>query len=337
MDITSTDIQENDILALSPDLLLTLLKDNTLSKHHEQVNIFWATDNYADRGPGYAYTDQITVEAITGSNGNVIVPRSVKSREQQQQRSREMAEVFTPSWICNKQNNLVDTAWFGRNNVFNTEVDGPDGTHHWIPSEGKIAFPEGKTWNDYIADTRMEITCGEAPYLVSRYDTVSGAEISIDQRIGMLDRKLRVVSENTSTPADWLKAAKIAFQSIYGYEWQGDNLLLAREALLFTFIEYYAAKFGTPPQLDSLNEIAEIISWNIWQMDGLKGVIPNSCKSSHTELLNLEGEVVQVITQQCEGCRKNDISLHNGTHAIIRDWTAPENKQTMRFISLIKQ
>ena len=107
---SSVDINENDIFELSPELLTTLLKDHTLSSPERQVNIFWATDNYAHRGAGYQYNDQITAESITGENGMVIVPRSVKSRQQQQQRSREMAEVFTPSWICNAQNNLVDGA-----------------------------------------------------------------------------------------------------------------------------------------------------------------------------------------------------------------------------------
>ena len=46
---------------------------------------------------------------------------------------------------------------------------------------------------------RLEISCGEAPYLVSRYDTVTGETIPISQRIGLLDRKLRVISENTDT------------------------------------------------------------------------------------------------------------------------------------------
>lgn len=126
------DIQGNDIFELSPELLNTLLKDHTLSADSEQVNIFLATDNYAERGDGYQYADQIKIEAITGANGNIIVPRAVKSREQQQQRSREMAEVFTPSWICNKQNNLIDNAWFGREGVFNTEVDNSNGTHSWV-------------------------------------------------------------------------------------------------------------------------------------------------------------------------------------------------------------
>ena len=92
----------------------------------------------------------------------------------------------------------------------------------------------------------MEITCGEAPYLVSRYDT--------------------------TTTGEWLKMAQEAYKNIYGYEWQGDNLLLAREALLITFIEYYTEKFGEKPQERSIKYIAYIIAWNVFQMDGLKGV-----------------------------------------------------------------
>lgn len=330
------DIKENDILELSPELLNTLLKDHTLSTDTEQVNIFWATDNYAHRGEGYQYGDQITIESITGANGDVIVPRAVKSRERQQQRSREMAEVFTPSWICNKQNNLVDNAWFGREGVFNTEVDdGSDGTHSWIVNTEPITFPEGKTWRDYVNENRMEITCGEAPYLASRYDTVTGEPIPVERRIGMLDRKLRVVSENTETSGDWLKAAQSAFQSIYGFEWQGDNLVLAREALLYTFIEYYRAKFGKDPLLKSLQYIAYIISWNIWQMDGLKGVIPNSCKPQIIKEHGMfEDDIIREIP--CSGCKNGDIRAHNGTYALIKDWGAPKAKQKIRFIDLMK-
>ena len=328
------DIREDEILSIAPDLLSMLLKDHTLSSESEQVNIFWATDDYASRGAGYQYADQITIEAITVENGTVIVPRSVKSREAQQQRSKEMAEVFTPSWICNKQNNLIDEAWFGRTNVFNTEVDLTDGSHDWIPNEAKITFPEGKTWRDYVNENRLEITCGEAPYLVSRYDTVTGSPIPIAKRIGLLDRKLRVVSENTNNTTDWLKAAQAAFQSTYGFEWQGDNLLLAREAMLYTFLDYFRAKFGHEPQLKSLLYIAYIISWNIWQMDGLKGVIPNSCGERRTIVADLFGTSEEVT--HCEGCKTGDIKKHNGIYALIKDWNAPKVKQKIRFIDLIK-
>jgi hypothetical protein len=39
----------------------------------------------------------------------------------QQMRVREMAEVFTPSWVCNAQNNLIDNAWLEKDNLFNYE------------------------------------------------------------------------------------------------------------------------------------------------------------------------------------------------------------------------
>ena len=336
------DIQKNDIFELSPELLNTLLKDHTLSTDECPVNIFWATDNYADRGKGYQYDNQITIEAITGNNCNIIVPRATKSREQQQQRSREMAEVFTPSWICNKQNNLVDSAWFGREGVFNTEIDNHYGTHSWIVNTKPIVFPQGKTWRDYVNENRLEITCGEAPYLVSRYDTVTGEPISVERRIGMLDRKLRVVGENTETTSDWQKAAQAAYMSTYGYEWQGDNLILAREALLYTFIDYYHAKFGKHPSLKSIQHIADIISWNIWQMDGLKGVIPNSCiklpklKNKPSSLFSPEdlGEQEELTLFDCPGCKNKDIHSHTGKYALIKDWK--ENK-VLTFVSLIKK
>lgn len=326
------DMWENDIFERSPELLSALLKDHTLSIDEQQVNIFWATNNYADMGVGYQYADQITVESITGKNSEIIKPRAIKSREMQQQRSREMAEVFTPSWICNKQNNLVDNAWFGRENVFNAEVDNLDGLHSWIPSEGKISFPEDKTWRDYINENRLEITCGEAPYLVSRYDTVTGEPIPVEYRIGLLDRKLRVVGENTETTREWLKAAQSAYKSIYGYEWQGDNLVLARETLLYTFVDYYKAKFGREPQLKSLLYIADVISWNIWQMDGLKCVVPDSCRTIQTMVQNLFDSTKT--TPECEGCQKDDMPKHNGIYCKIKDW---RKGQVVSFVSLIKQ
>ena len=156
------DIREDDLLALSAEVLDTLLRDHTTGK-----NIFWATHDYEALGSGYDYHAEILPHLITGEHGMVIRPRVLKSKEEQTDRAKDMAEVFTPSWVCNAQNNLVDEAWFGRKNVFNIE----DTTKHtWQSTSNKIEFPEGKTWKDYVRATRMEMTCGEAPYLVSRYD-----------------------------------------------------------------------------------------------------------------------------------------------------------------------
>lgn len=122
---------------------------------------------------------------------------------------------------------------------------------------------------------RLEITCGEAPYLVSRYDTTTGGLIVPPiNRIGFLDRKLRVVNENTITEEEWLKWAERAIQSYYGYEYQGDNLLIARINVLLSFYEYFIERWKHELEKKTLNRIANIISWNIWQMDGLKDTVP---------------------------------------------------------------
>lgn len=324
-----TDVLEGYISRLTPDLLNVLLKDHTMSKAEYQRNIFWATSDYESLGKGYEYSSQIFPELITGDNGYVIMPRVLKTRETQRDRCRDMAEVFTPSWICNVQNNLIDNGWFGREDVFNHTCD----DHTWAPTSDKINFPNGKTWRDYVRDTRLEITCGEAPYLVSRYDTTTGNPIPLESRIGLLDRKLRVVGENTDTSGEWLKWAQVAFQNTYGYEWQGDNLLIARENLLLTFVDYFRAKFGIEPMLKSLRYIAYIISWNLWQMDGLKGVVPDSCGTKPSPQLSIFDEPEM---HSCSGCKSGDIRQHNGTYCIIRDWGTKKSKDIIRFIDLTK-
>ena len=128
---------------------------------------------------------------------------------------------------------------------------------------------DNKSWQDYVDAKFLEITCGEAPYLVNRYNAVTGDPIPLAERVGLLDRKLRVVSKETSAPKDWIDFATRAVQSIYGYELQGDSLYLARLNVFETVKDYYREKFQLEPPKDFLNDIAEIISWNLWQMDGL--------------------------------------------------------------------
>lgn len=129
------DILEDRILQRSPELLDTLLKDHTMSKEEDVRNIFWATSDYEQLGDGFNYDSQILPKFITGSYGHVIMPRVLKRRDTQVARSRDMAEVFTPSWICNAQNNLIDEAWFGRKNVFNILLSGKTQSGAENPSE----------------------------------------------------------------------------------------------------------------------------------------------------------------------------------------------------------
>lgn len=319
------DILENELIEKYPDVLGILLRDQT-----NQKNIFWATDNYEHLGDLYRFNSEILPDLITGEKGNVIMPRVQKDKILQLSRSKEMAEVFTPSWICNAQNNLVDNSWFGREGVFNKEIVLKNGSKSWETTKEKITFPKNKTWQDYVRDTRLEITCGEAPYLVSRYDTTTGEFIKIENRIGLLDRKLRVINENLDSTDEWLEAIETAYKKTYGFEWQGDSLLLAREALLITFIENFTHKFETEPSLENIQNIAEIISWNIWQMDGLKGVIPNSCKAEIVEIADIFETKTEI--KKCKGCETQNIKLHNGIFCNIMDW---DIEKPIKFISLL--
>lgn len=315
--MTDIDINEKSLYKKHPVVLELLLLDNTTKK-----NIIWATDSYKRRG--YRFNDCISSINIT--NGNIIKPRSKKAKAEQTKRSKDSAEVFTPSWMCNKQNNLIDEAWFGMKNVFNTEIN-----NDWVVNENKVIFPEGKTWIDYIKDTRLEISCGEAPYLVSRYDTVTGNPIDTKRRIGLLDRKFRVINENSSSDNEWKKYAIEALKSIYGFEWQGDNLILARENILYSFIDYYKERFNEEPNEELLIEAATIISWNIWQMDGIKCVIPNSCKAIKKVQKNLFGEE-EVLESGCIGCSKGTVHDHNGIYSKIMDW---ERNKKIKYVDML--
>lgn len=315
------DVKEENLLLVDAEILNILLFD-----HSSKKNIIWATDNYKEYGNRFNFEDEITVDKITGNYREIIRPRSKKSAEEKNKRIKENAEVFTPSWICNNQNNLVDEAWFERDVVFNKS-----NKDSWETVEEKIYFPKNKTWQDYINSMRLEISCGEAPYLVSRYDSVTGKSIKIKNRIGLLDRKLRIVSENVDDESEWVEWSIKAMKSIYGYDWQGDNVLIARENLLYTFIDYYKDKFNKKPNIELVKKIAEIISWNIWQMDGLKFVIPNSCKNEKKIELTLFGDIEHI--EECLGCKKNKPKNHNGIYCKVMNW---KTNRSIKFISLIK-
>lgn len=241
-----------------------LLQDKSTKK-----NIIRTTDLPQELSINITDKNQITSEQLPRVCENIIQPRIAKVLEDQAERTRKKGEVFTPAWICNLMNNACDEEWFHRKNIFNVS----DG-HSWTATLQPVTFPENKTWKQYIDSRRMEITCGEAPYLVSRYDTSTGEYIPPCHRIGILDRKIRIVNENTADFDEWFYWTLRAFQSVYGYEYQGDSLLIARVNLLMTFEEYYRERWQKEPEEKEILAVADVIAWNLWQMDGLKAVIP---------------------------------------------------------------
>ena len=246
-------------------ILDILLIDRSLTTKRKVHNIIWATDSYISYGHGrsnpYSPTREIKRDLITGEHNTLIQPRAAKSRQEQTRRTKDKAEVFTPLRVVKDMNDDV---------------------------EQNLRLPPSHTWQDYLSARWLEITCGEGPFIASRYNPVSNSQqiIKPANRVGFLDRKLKVINKHCNDIDDWLHYAELALQSCYGYEWQGDSLLIARENVLMTINDFYKVKFEDNPNLASqaeadgglataqLEHFAEIISWNIFQMDGLNYTIP---------------------------------------------------------------
>ena len=259
--------------------LPVLLQDKSTKR-----NIIWATDPPEALRDGTDDKSEITIPQLQQMGYEAILPRMMKQADTQQERTRKKGEVFSPAWVCNKMNNALDADWFGLDapkSLFTEELP-----QSWQTTPEPVPFDNSHKWEKYVDSRRLEVTCGEAPFLASRYDAATGEMIPVGRRIGILDRKLRVVGENTSTEADWLKWAIRAMQSTYGYEYQGDNLLLARTNLLLTFAEYLQARWGRLPTTKELHTVANIIAWNVWQMDGLHLSVPGGKPQPETEQLD---------------------------------------------------
>ena len=250
---------QDDILRLRMlGLMEPLLKD-----HATGGNILWATDAYAHLGVGYQRGEEITTVRITGENSDIIKTRARKAMEQQSERTKLHAEVFTPLWIVKKMNDFADVQWFGRKDGIQKETE-----------NGHISFTKHKNWKRYAKARRLEITCGEAPFLATRYDVETGEALPVEDRIGLLDRKLRAVSENATDENEWKEWALVAAQSIYGFELQGDNLLIARVNILCTMEEHFTHRWKQKADKLWMEKLCRTIAWNLWQMDGIKGCIP---------------------------------------------------------------
>lgn len=258
----------------------------------EETSVIWGTDDYSlpagSENNGDETASRGFHDPISEADLLLLKPRLEKSVAEQARRRKEKAEVFTPVWVVNMMNNTVDDRLIGTSGSFNTV--GADKTV-WVPRDTKVPFRSAVEAVRFIVQKDLEIAAGEAPYLATPYDPVSGEILPVRDsegrllRVGRLDRKLRVVLEVSESFEDWIELAFAALRATYGFEWQGDNLVLARLNLLNTFFDYLSdacRNFGNPmPKGRDAEEIAvqvaEILSWNLWQMDGLKMTMPLSC------------------------------------------------------------
>ena len=149
------DIFENTLRRIG-DLLDILLIDHTTKK-----NIIWATDSYYKvLGKEYLPKKFVLPILVTGKNGMLIQPRAAKSLEEQRRRTKDRAEVFTPINIISHINKAIENT-----------------------------LPNKDNWKEYVKELKLEITCGEAPFIVSRYNPVAhtGKLIPLNKRVGFLE------------------------------------------------------------------------------------------------------------------------------------------------------
>lgn len=241
MELFTVDVSESGIAKDSMSLLNILLKDRTTKR-----NIKWASPSYKGMGKPFHAEREIRAALITGKYGTIIQPRVEKSKQKQELRTKKRAEVFTPAWLVDKQVRMVER------------------------ETGTMDF------NSYIRRKWLELACGEGPYMVTRYDSTTGEMIPISERVGFLDRKLQRIMSYTDGETEFIDYCIAAYETSYGYEFQGDSLLLARENLLLTFCEYYQYKFNHKPDIKTTKKIAQIISYNVIQMNGITLEIPYS-------------------------------------------------------------
>ena len=334
----SIDIQETSLLRQGHQRERGELLNILLKNRSGRGNIIWATDSYKDEEPRSKYKSEkpILPELVTGDRNQLIQPRAVKSKEEQKRRTKDKAEVFTPLDIVGEMNKSID----------------------WAVGTAPVT---AENWQEYVCQLKLEITCGEAPFITSRYDPTKSRDEPIvlydkkgkPKRVGFLDRKLYAI-DKFCDKNNWLEWATKALQSSYGYEWQGDNLLIARENVLYTMFDFYQHKFKTTdlPPWEMRKEFANIISWNLWQMDGLKNIIPmsqhggtkppNSIKPKEPQielgfLKNIEPDTsMQTEIFVCERCEKEGDEHHDGRYAYIKDWTrGGKNGRRVRFADLL--
>ena len=178
--------------------------------------------------PEHAFDEELTPEFAA-----TFVPRWEKSKAAQRARTKSKAEVFTPTALIAHILELT------------------------VRECGDGIYSPDKTF--------IEPCMGEGAFLLTRRDQNTGTPIDVPDRVGVLDRKLLGI--DTDDEAKWKTIALTCLSSVYGYEYQGDSLTLARVNVYLTMTEHAAHRGYTWSETE-LDIIAETIARHLWQVDG---------------------------------------------------------------------
>lgn len=229
--------------------------------------------------------DQNWSKAIGVGDVSSVQPRAFKSLDEKMARVKTHGEVFTPFETVSRMTQDL-----------------------WEDREGH-------------SKTFLEIACGEAPFITSRYDAATGQFVPLEKRIGILDRKLQELACKVKDDEEWIERAEEALKSVYGYEFQGDSLFIARVNVLDTFLENFYDRFKRLCDRDLLLKEANIISWNFWQMDGRTLTPPDKNNAAVTE---------SDLFQQGKPCRIRFWNQNTVTH-----FNTEKGREMKRFYAII--
>jgi len=331
-------LKRNFLASVSDEILSILLKDYTTGK-----NILWGTDNYTGLGAGFCADDSIDKKDVGGYNSNFIHPVIAKEGEartediisfvkniislvpdnEEEEPIKEIIDgnlVYTSDTIVDENEENAEKP--EKINFF-YQSSSIEKAEKFLPYETAYfaVKPDNPINYNLISKQFFVKNCGEGQYFVTRYDNTTGKTISISERGGIVDKKLSSLG-NDLAEDEWQNWAKDAYRSVYGYEFCGTKLLIARANLLLTYEEYYEDVFGLPITEKDLKEVANIIIRNIIQADGKKGVIPYSCGENKAVQLSFFDMDNQGI---CEGCLSGNNLLHRGIFASYYDWDKDKN------------
>lgn len=232
-----------------------------------------------------------------GDEKSQVVKRHEGNAERNVHAQRHYGEVYTPAWLCNLQIGLHDDNWAGVDNLFNTARIGD-----WETEQDVYAkLPEDR-WLEYLKFPVLEACCGEGAYLAFRYDKVTGEPIPLRDRAGVLDRKLLIAFHYARAhqvlPEQTYNLFADALDRVHGYEYQARPLLIARENMVLTVIDFLRSAGITATQ-EQVDDLCRRAVRQLPQMDGLTQCIPGSC-SSH-----------------CRACKKSAYTGHDGSKVAI--------------------
>lgn len=241
---------ENDLASFSFGMEIVRQKDPEL--YEELLKILLLDHSDPSRKKNIIWAsgfrgDQNWSKAIGVGDVSSVQPRAFKSLDEKMARVKTHAEVFTPFEVVSRMTQDLWQDWEGHSKTF------------------------------------LEIACGEAPFITSRYDAATGKPIPLEKRVGILDRKLQELACKVKDDEEWIEEGEEALKSVYGYEFQGDSLFIARVNVLDAFLENFYDRFKRLCDRDLLLKEANIVSWNFWQMDGRTLTPPDKDNAAVTE------------------------------------------------------